>query len=66
MFYVTIASNHPKGAGYYEIHEDDYGIARSLCFKHLNDKWCFMYDSLDDIHALDRTKHGELHHEEMK
>jgi hypothetical protein len=60
MFFVTTSSSHPTGAGYFEVHADTLDQARSICFKELGEKWCFIYTTLDSIHELDQKKLGEL------
>lgn len=61
VFYVTIASNMPRGAGYYRVFARDREQARALAFRHCPDgRWSFMYDSLDDVHEFDRKHHGDI------
>lgn len=60
-FYVTTATNHPGGAGYWEVHARDREEARQVAFKHLGAKWAFDYERLEDIHEFDRERcHGTL------
>lgn len=61
VFYVTVAANMPRGAGYYEIHAESEAHARLLAFAHCPEgRWSFMYDSLEQIHKLDRKCHGVI------
>jgi hypothetical protein len=64
MFFVTTATNHPTGAGYFEIHTDDYSEANKACFDTLGEKWCFLYNDINKLHELDRIKLGEIYVEE--
>lgn len=58
-WYVTTSSNMPYGAGYWEIGATDEAEARRLAFEHCPEgRWCFMYDSLDKVHPMDRRRHG--------
>jgi hypothetical protein len=59
-FYVTTASNHPKGAGYWLVKASTVIKAREAAFNTLGDSWCFLYTSLDDVHELDRKCHGTI------
>lgn len=61
VFYITTAANHPGGAGYWEIHGcSNETEAREAAFRSLGNKWCFVYDSLDKVHELDRKRHGRI------
>ena len=58
-FYVTTAANMPHGSGYWEIGAHDEDEARQLAFAHCPEgRWSFMYRNLEDIHPLDRKRHG--------
>lgn len=59
-FFVTIASNQPYGAGYFEVKASDRIKAREATFDAIGNKWSFMYDSLEDVHPLDRKRHGVI------
>lgn len=59
-FFVTTSSSHPGGAGYWLVKAPDYNKARLATFEALGDKWCFMYDSLENVHELDRNCHGVI------
>ncbi len=60
-FYVTIASNQPGGMGCYEIHATSQDHARALAFKYCPDgRWSFLYKTLEEVHALDRRRHGVI------
>ena len=61
MFFITTSANQPTGAGYFEVHEDDSEKARKLVFELIGPQWAFMYNSLEDVHPLDRIKLGEMH-----
>jgi hypothetical protein len=61
-FYVTIASNQPRGPGYYEIKAPTLSDARQVAFNQCPDgRWSFLYTDLDDVHEFDRTCLGTLH-----
>lgn len=63
LWYVTTASNHPGGAGYWEVLAATREEARrKVCdpIYGLGTKWAFMYDRLDDVHELDRNLHGRI------
>lgn len=57
-YYVTTASNHPNGPGYWEVKASSELQARAATFEALGNKWSFMYDSFADIHILDTKRHG--------
>lgn len=59
-FYVTAASNHPKGAGYWLVKASTITKAKEAANNVLDGKWCFLYTSLDDVHELDRKYHGTI------
>lgn len=60
-FYVTTATNHPGGAGYWKVRARDRDECREVAFKNLGAKWAFDYERLEDIHPLDRERcHGTL------
>lgn len=59
-FYVTTASNHPKGAGYWLVKASTINKAREAVHNALDGKWCFICTSLDDVHELDRKYHGTI------
>ena len=57
-YYATTAFNHPNGAGYWEVKASSRGQAREAASEALDNKYCSLYDMLEDIHPLDRTRHG--------
>ena len=59
-FYVTIAASQPRGSGYYEVRANTEAEARKIVFDNLGQLWSFIYSSLEDVHPLDRKKHGVL------
>jgi hypothetical protein len=60
-FFITIGSGMPHGSGYWEIQAETEDQARELAFKHCPDgRWSFLYHRLEDVHKLDRTKHGTI------
>ena len=67
QFYVTTAANHPHGSGYWEVGAINETEARRLAHEHCPEgKWSFMYDALDDVHPMDRKRHGFIGHREAK
>ena len=60
-FYVTTAANMPHGCGYWEVNAKDKHQARGLAFLHCPEgRWSFIYESLDDVHEMDRKCHGVI------
>lgn len=60
-FFATVASNMPHGAGYWEIQATDLDHARELANeKTPGGRWCFLYESLEKVHPLDRKRHGVI------
>ncbi len=60
-FFVTTAANMPHGSGYWEIGANTEAEARALAFAHCPDgRWCFMYESVEEIHEMDRRCHGRI------
>jgi elongation factor P hydroxylase len=60
-FYVTVAANMPHGAGHWVVIAEDESEARRLAFAHCPDgRWSFMYQSIDEVHKLDRKCHGTI------
>lgn len=59
VFYVTIAANQPKGAGYYEVLALTEERAQERALSVLGRNWSMLYASLDEVHPFDREKkHG--------
>lgn len=54
IYYATFGLGQKHEAHYVKIHAENEIKARLLMFEHFKDKWAFMYDSVDDIHPLDR------------
>lgn len=60
-YYVTTAANHPRGSGYWEILASSRDVARRLAFTRCPEgAWAFMYDTLDEVHHMDRKCHGTI------
>ncbi len=59
-YFVTIASNQPLGCGYWEVHAENAAEAHRKAVRQLGTRWAFLYESLDEVHELDRIKHGEI------
>ena len=59
-YYVTVAANHPGGCGYWEVKAQDETEARERAFDSLGSKWSFIYSTLEEVHPLDRKRHGRL------
>ena len=57
-YFATIASNQPKGPGYWEIKASSEVKAREAVSKALDNRYSMLYDNLEEIHPLDRTRHG--------
>jgi hypothetical protein len=61
VYYVTVAANMPYGCGHWEIHDKDEVEARRLAFDCIPEgRWSFMYRSLEEVHELDRHRHGTI------
>lgn len=60
MFYVTTATNHPGGAGYWEVEAATEEEAHKKAMDALAGRWAFMYSSLEDVHPMDRFRHGRI------
>jgi hypothetical protein len=59
-FFVTIASNQPHGAGYFEVVASSRTKAREATFNAIGNKWVTMYDSLEEVHPFDRKYHDVI------
>lgn len=59
-FYVTVAKNQPFGEGYFEVEADSRDEAHEKAMKTLDGKWSMLYENLEDIHPLDRKRHGRF------
>ena len=59
-YFATTASNHPKGCGYWEVKAESRGEARETVSKALDNKYSMLYDKLEKVHPLDRTRHGVI------
>lgn len=60
-YYVTVAANMPYGCGYWEIRAPSVAEARRLAFAHCPDgRWSMFYEHFDDIHPMDRHRHGVI------
>jgi len=57
-FYATAAANHPLGCGYYEVRAMGRDDAHNAMRNTFGDEWSMLYESFDDVHELDRQKHG--------
>lgn len=52
-WYFTLARSQ-GGPGCVEVEARDYQDARTIMFKVWGDKWAFQYDSIDEVHPVDR------------
>jgi hypothetical protein len=52
-FYATLASNH-GGPGCVEIHAETKDQATTQMWTIFNNRYAFMYESLESVHPLDR------------
>jgi hypothetical protein len=59
-YYVTTAANHPRGSGYWEVAAHTKEQAHARAMDALDGKWSMMYERLEDIHPLDRKRHGRI------
>lgn len=58
-YYVTVTDSMPFGSGYWEIRAENEDDARRKAFERLPEgRWSFMYTDFENIHPLDRRKHG--------
>lgn len=58
-FYATLAKSQ-GGPGCVEVEAENRVEAREKVFKHLGDKWSFLYDSLEEVHPFDRDVLREI------
>ena len=59
-FYATFGSGQPFFPGYMVIPTPDEGIARRAINAFVNGRWCGTYESLSQVHPLDRYYRGTL------
>lgn len=64
-FYGTFGTGQPGFPGYYKIHvvglsqDAARGVAHYRMATATDNRWCRVYDSLDDLHPGDRVYRGE-------
>jgi len=60
-FYVTTTNSMPLGAGCVRVLARSYAEARDLAFQFMPEgRWSFMYETLADVHELDREVLGTI------
>jgi len=60
-YYVTTSADMPRGSGHWLVYADDETACRKLANERIPEgRWCFIYDTLEEVHELDRKRHGTI------
>jgi hypothetical protein len=60
IFYMTLGSGQQYYPGYFECEAESEAGARMMTHRALNGRWCGTYESLEDLHPLDRIYRGTI------
>jgi hypothetical protein len=59
-FYMTLGDGQPYYPGYFVCIADDENEARQLTSDCLDNRWCGTYESLSQVHPMDRLQRGYI------